>query len=261
MALKKVKRQETTGEIEAKAKATEAVEPETTVEDTPEVEEVLAQAEAQEAETTEEPAEEVKEEKKETPKVTKPATKPVKPTTAKKEEKKETPKAKPTAKKETPKATTKKLELKSVNDTASADDEEEGKRATKKKVMKLTKEFLEENAGVTLSLENLTTIINAFEAVLGEVTNEQSYKFMDGMIKVQERNGQVFKSPKVDYYSYKAPRVVKTFTQDVTNVPKYRGSYDDTTKVFKADGQWNYDTKEFDPVDIEIVVGQEDSAE
>jgi chemotaxis protein histidine kinase CheA len=248
MALKKVKRPVLTGEAEVKE--TEAVE-------TPAVEEeaVTPEVEATEEVVAEAPAEEteVKEEKPATKKSsTKASTK--KTTTAKKTEtaKKE---EKPATKKSAPK--TKKVELKPVKDTSNDTEEVEGNRATKKKVMKLTQQTLEEQ-GLTISLENLTTIINNFEEVLGDVTNTQSYKFMGGMIQVQQRNGQVFKSPKVDYFSYKAPRTVKTFTQDTENVDKFRGQYDADTKIFKADGQWNYDTKEFDPVDLEIVVGEED---
>jgi chemotaxis protein histidine kinase CheA len=249
MALKKVKRPVLTGEAEVKE--TEKVE-------TPAVEEEEAVTPAVEEtpEATEEVVAEEKPAKKSTAKTTKATTAKStskKTTTAKKDEKKEEKPApkKPSASK------TKKVELKPVKDTSNDTEEVEGNRATKKKVMKLTQQTLEEQ-GLTISLENLTTIVNNFEEVLGDVTNTQSYKFMGGMIQVQQRNGQVFKSPKVDYYSYKAPRTVKTFTQDTENVDKFRGQYDADTKIFKADGQWNYDTKEFEPVDIEIVVGEED---
>jgi chemotaxis protein histidine kinase CheA len=246
MALKKVKRPVLTGEAEVKE--TEKVE-------TPAVEEeaeVVAEAPAEEIEVVEEE----KPAKKATAKTTKATTAKStskKATTAKKDEKKEEKPApkKPSASK------SKKVELKPVKDTSNDTEEVEGNRATKKKVMKLTQQTLEEQ-GLTISLENLTTIVNNFEEVLGDVTNTQSYKFMGGMIQVQQRNGQVFKSPKVDYYSYKAPRTVKTFTQDTEQVDKFRGQYDADTKIFKADGKWNYETKEFEPVDIEIVVGEED---
>jgi hypothetical protein len=256
MALKKVKRPVTPGEKaqnEAKEAAAKVAEQESikAVEN-----EAVDAVEATEEVVAETPAEET--EVKEAPKATKAkSTTKAKATTAKKEtakkEKAETPK------KETAKKPAKKVELKPVVDNEDAGEEVEGARATKKKVMRLTQAFLEETEGLTMSIENITKVVNAFESVLGDVTNTQSYKFMNGMIQVQQRNGQVFKSPKVDYHSYKAPRTVKTFTQDTENVDKFRGSYDAETKVFTADGKWNYDTKEFDPVDLEIVVGQEDS--
>lgn len=248
MALKKVKRPVLTGEAEVTESAkveTPAVEEE--VATTPEVEEtteVVTEAPAEEVEVKEEKPAKATKAKTTTAKAKTTA----KTATTKKEEKKEAPK------KSAPK--TKKVELKPVKDTANDTEEVEGNRATKKKVMKLTQQALEEQ-GLTISLENLTTIINSFEEVVTEVTNTQSYKFMGGMIQVQERNGQVFKSPKVDYFSYKAPRTVKTFTQDTENVDKYKGQYDAETRIFKADGKWNYDTKEFDPIDLEIVVGED----
>jgi len=229
MALKKVKRPVIKGE------------------DTEAVNETVKVTEATEA--VNETAGEAKTETKDTPKTTvapaKKATAPAK-------------KATTPAKKNDKKAP-KKVEPKAVKENIVKEDEEEGQRATKKKVVKLTQQFLEENDELVFSLENITRVINAFETVLGDVTNVQSYKFMNGMIQVQQRNGQVFKSPKVDYFSYKAPRTVKTFTQDTENVDKFRGQYDPETKVFKADGKWNYDTKEFESVDLEIVVGQEDA--
>jgi chemotaxis protein histidine kinase CheA len=250
MALKKVRRPVVKAEeAVTEEKVTPAVEAEEVVEAT---EEAVTEATPEVAteEVVEEPA------KKETKKATTAKAK----TTAKKaEDKKEEKKAPAKAKAETKKASAKKIEPKPIKAQEEAGDEEEGARATKKKVMKLTQQFLKENEEIEVSLENITTIINAFEAVLGDVTNLQSYKFMGGMIQVQQRNGQVFKSPKVDYFSYKAPRTVKTFTQDTENVDKYKGQYDADTKVFKADGKWNYETKEFDAVDIEIVVGQEDA--
>jgi chemotaxis protein histidine kinase CheA len=258
MALKKVKRPVLTGEaevVETEKVETPAVEEEVVTPEVEATEEVVAE---------ETPAEEVKEEKPATTKkatatkakasTTKAKSTTTKASTAKTATAKKDEEAKPATKKSAPK--TKKVELKPVKDTANDTEEVEGNRATKKKVMKLTQQTLEDQ-GLTISLENLTTIINNFEEVLTEVTNAQSYKFMGGMIQVQERNGQVFKSPKVDYYSYKAPRTVKTFTQDTENVDKFRGQYDAETRIFKADGKWNYDTKEFDPVDLEIVVGED----
>jgi outer membrane biosynthesis protein TonB len=231
MALKKVQRPVLKGEAKVEAVAPVVEE----VVETPVVEETV----------------------EETPVVAEPA----KTTKTTKAKATKAPKVEAKAKTETkapkaPKKEVKKVEPKKLTDEPK-EEVEEGNRATKKKVMKLTQEFLEENDAMTLSLENINKVINAFETVLGQVTNTQSYKFMDGMIQVQERNGQVYKSPKVDYHSYKAPRTVKTFTQDTEQVDKYRGSYDAETKVFKADGKWNYETKEFEAVDIEIVVGQE----
>jgi hypothetical protein len=269
MALKKVRRPVVKAEeavVEGVVAPEEVTEETVATTETPAVEETKEEAVVEETpseETTEEAtpeveetpeAEEVKEEpKKET---TKKTTSSKKTTTAKKDEKKTTaPKKETTTKKSAPK----KIELKPVKAQDDSVNEEEGARATKKKVMKLTKQFLVDEEGIDISIENIATIINAFEHVLGDVTNTQSYKFMNGMIQVQQRNGQVFKSPKVDYFSYKAPRTVKTFTQDTENVDKYRGQYDAETKVFKADGKWNYDTKEFDPIDLEIIVGQEDA--
>lgn len=244
MAIKKVKAPKLAGE--EKAVQTPAVEEVETVE------EVVEATEA-EAVETEEVVEETKEEKAPAKKAT----------TAKKEKastKKTTPakEKKEAAPKKEAKSSTKKVGLKSVKET-EAKEVVEGNRATRKKVIKMTQEFLETNADVTISQEDLSTIITAFENVLEEVTNTQSFKFMNGMIKVQERNGQVYKSPKVEYHSYKAPRVVKTFTADTEETPKYQGEFDKETGVFHATGQWNYDTKEFDEVDIEIQVPKKDS--
>jgi hypothetical protein len=248
MALKKVKRPVLKGELEAMAKAQQKEDVEATA--TEEVKEVKTNKSTVAKKKA--PAKKVKE-----------VTETVEPETDKDEVVVEEKSDKKTANKKPTKATTNKKVnkkapiIKPVSEPIE-DDEEDKSRATKKGVMKKTQRYLEENEGITISLENLTTIINAFEAVLTEVTNNQSYKFMGGMIQVQKRNGQVFKSPKVDYFSYKAPRTVKTFTQDTEQVDKYKGQYDPETKIFKADGKWNYETKEFDPVDIEIVVGSED---
>jgi hypothetical protein len=247
MALKKVRRPVVKSEEVVEEKVTPVEEVEATETPVETTEEVVT------PEVTEEEEKVVEAPKKETAKKTTAKTTKAKTSTAKKET------AKPKAKAETKKASSKKIEPKPVKAQGEVSEEEEGARATKKKVMKLTQEFLKDNEEIEVSLENITTIINAFESVLGDVTNAQSYKFMGGMIQVQQRNGQVFKSPKVDYFSYKAPRTVKTFTQDTENVDKFRGQYDADTKVFKAEGKWNYDTKEFDPVDLEIVVGQEDA--
>jgi len=265
MALKKVKRPVLVGEEKVEeAVVAPAVEEkaETAVQEPVKAEETKVEAKP-EAETP--VAEETKEEAK--PKAstkkatTKKESKP-KATAKPKAVKKEEPAEDVTEEEVKPKATTKKgnktVSLRAPKESKPKKEEKEGNRATKKKVMRLTQEALEAE-GLTITLEDLTTIINSFEEVVGEVTNKQSYKFMNGMIQVQERSGQVFKSPKVDYYSYKAPRTVKTFTQDTENVDKYRGQYDADTKVFKAEGKWNYDTKEFEEVDLEIVVGDDDS--
>jgi chemotaxis protein histidine kinase CheA len=256
MALKKVKRPVIKNE--------EAVVEETVT--TPVVEEEVTETPAVEVEVTEEvvetveePVEEVvKEEPKakaETKKATttkKASTTTTKKETAKKEEKKET------AKKEEKKPAKKQAVKQASKKAVKEDNDEEKDRATKKSVIKDWQEALYELDDLEVSLETLTTQFNRLEEILAERTNKQNFKFMGGMFHVQKRNGQVFKSPKVDYFSYKASRTVKTFTQDTENVDKYRGQYDAETKIFKADGKWNYDTKEFEPVDIEIVVGEDE---
>ncbi|AMS01284.1 hypothetical protein AR9_g200 [Bacillus phage AR9] len=253
MALKKkVVRPKTSGEVAAeKAKEEEVQQPV--------------------VETTEEPKVEAKEEKKATPKknVAK-ATKeekaeatyteekqeePVEEVVEEpKEEKKETktsPKKKPASKKEANKT----IALKSVNDSEEESDNSGGRRATRKSVMKQVQKHLEDQ-GISITLDAVTTVVGAFEEVLDEVTNHKDFKFMNSMIKRQERSGQVYKSPKAGYDSYKADRVVKTFTKDTTNVDKFRGQYLKDEGKFIADGKFNYDTGEFDPVELEIEVGK-----
>jgi hypothetical protein len=295
MALKKVKRPVTSGEKaqlakELEEKKTEVVETEVTAEEVATDEstaKVVAEETAPEETVVKKPAAKkapakktptkkapVKKEEPAEDKAAEPAPLVIEEEDAEEEEapkkapakkapaKKAAPK-KEEAKKEEPKKSStgkelKKIELKKLNDESDADDEGEGARATKKKVLNLTKKKLEDEHGVTLSLESINLIVSAFEEVLTEVTNTQSYKWMNGMIQVQRRNGQVFKSPKVDYHSYKAPRTVKTFTQDTDQVDKFQGDYDQETKTFTATGKWNYETKEFEPADVVIIVGQED---
>jgi len=206
--------------------------------------EAVETVEAEATESTEEVVAETTEAKA-TPKK---ATAPKKTETAKKA-------TTPAKKAETKKASEPKKVVKAVKEAKEI--EEDGDRATRKNVIRKTKVALEE-LGLDVSLENLTKIIGAFEEVAIEETNQRSFKFMGGMFKRQKRNAQVFKSPKVDYHSYKAERFVKTFTQDTEQVDKYKGAYNDETKVFHADGKWNYDTQEFEPVDIELSLATEE---
>ncbi|QXN70120.1 hypothetical protein INTERNEXUS_79 [Bacillus phage vB_BspM_Internexus] len=244
MALKKkVVRPKTSGELAAeKAKEEEVQQPV--------------------VETTEEPKVEAKEEKKATPKknVAK-ATKEEKAEATYTEEKQEEPveevveepkeEKKPASKKEANKI----IALKSVNSSEEESDNSGGRRATRKSVMKQVQKHLEDQ-GISITLDAVTTVVGAFEEVLDEVTNHKDFKFMNSMIKRQERSGQVYKSPKAGYDSYKADRVVKTFTKDTTNVDKFRGQYLKDEGKFIADGKFNYDTGEFDPVELEIEVGK-----
>jgi len=244
-------------ETKAKAKAAEAEEEESTEEEDTDSEEEDTTNEDTDEEEVQEDSDEEDDSDEETPapKATKKVVKtsgtkgktPTKTAPAKKSVKTATTSAKKTDAKKSGKTAGKKANSKKSNLIPFLTDED-GDRATKNKVMALTKQQVAlDNDGKEITLAEATMVVDAFEKVLDQVTDNQSYRFMGGMIQIQNRNGQVYQSPKVDYASYKAPRNVKTLTKDIGEVAKLKGTFDKKSNVFTADGKWDEETQDFVP--------------
>ena len=96
---------------------------------------------------------------------------------------------------------------------------------------------------------NIKKIVKSFEKELFKVTEEHTVNFLGATIRPVDRKGRVFSNPALsDFDTFKDDYSIRTYSKDIGQPDKYRGTYDDENKVFHATSKYNYETKEWDKV-------------
>lgn len=116
---------------------------------------------------------------------------------------------------------------------------------------------IQEKLDFHLSLADIKDVLDATEASIMDACQLASLRFLGGIIKAQDRNVLIAKSPAVDYHSYTGERKVITITGGELGQPdKFRGQLSEDGTKFIANKSYNYETNEWEDVNQEIEINK-----